>query len=434
MNRVQIIIFGAIGAITLVALLLVTGVLPGFKERAPDPFTLTVWGFRDAREIWEPIAMTYRDKVEPSATIGYVKKNPATYDIELLDALAAGRGPDIFLLTDVMLVNYQDKTISLPDGSPGYEKKSFKNLFADGVVSAITDASNALAGTPLSFDVLALFYNRDHLNAANIPTPPQTWEELVEQLPALTKLSTVGGIQRSGIALGTSVNVDHAADILSALIYQSGGTFVDSSGQHGEINSPAVISSLVFYTSFANPAKKTYSWNSFFDSSLRSFANGDTSIAIGYAADAQAIAARNPQLNFDVAPLPRPIRAKTPATLGRLDVAVVSRTSREREQAWRFLLWLQSRDIQKTYIDTVGLPPARRDLTRSKPPREYLTPFYDQVLLARTLPLAIGGSLERILGDMIDAVADRRFSIDQAVARATEQITAELERKHETSP
>lgn len=426
MSRPQFIIFGVIGVIVLIAVLLITGVLPGLKERAPEPFTLTIWGSGDEPELWQTIGQTYHEEAAPSATIEYVKKNPQTYEIELLNALAAGRGPDVIFLEDTTLRNYQDKISALPEGSLDYQKKDIKNAFVDGAVNIITDGSGALLATPLSFDTLALFYNRDYLNAANIPLPPATWEELTDQVRILTKLSPVGGIQRSAIALGTGTNVDHAADILAALIYQAGGTFTDPAATQGTLDGPPTVSALSFYTSFANSTKKTYTWNAFFERSLGAFANGDTAMAIGYAKDVPTVASANPQLNFDVAPLPHPTETKTSAAFGRMRLLGVSRTSSQKEQAWRLLLWLQSKSIQKTYADATGLPSARRDLIDSKPPREYLIPFYDQVLRAKTLPAPLGASLERILGDMIDAVVNRRLNVEQAVGRARTEINSVL--------
>ncbi len=422
MSRPQLIIFGAIGVIVLIALLTITGVLPGFKERPPDPFTLIIWGPEDEPALWETIGQTYNEEMAQSATIEYVKKDPKTYELELLNALAAGRGPDVFFLEDTTLKSYRDKISPLPEGSLGYQKKDIKNAFADGAANVITDDSGALLATPLSLDTLALFYNKDYLNAANIPAPPQTWEELMDQVRMLTKLSAVGGIQRSAIALGTAANIAHAADIFAALIYQSGGTFVDPTGERSAINGPAAISALAFYTSFSDSTRKTYTWNAFFEPSLQAFAKGDTAMAIGYAADVPGVAAENPQLNFDVAPLPQAKGIKTPTTLGRMRLLAIPRTSANKEQAWRFLLWLQSKDIQKTYADAVGLPSARRDLVAAKAPREYLLTFYDQVLSAKTLPVPLGSSLSGVLSDMIDAVSARRLGLEQVIDRAENEI------------
>lgn len=426
-HRPQVLIFGAIGTVVAIAFLMVTGVLPGLRDRTPPPFTLTVWGF-DHPEVWRAIEQRYRQEAVESATIAYVPKDERSYEGELLDALAGGGGPDMFILKDAWLVKHRGKIRPLEEGALGYRERDLKTVFADGVTPSLTGEQGSLLGTPLAFDTLALFFNRDHFNSANIPAPPRTWEELLDANQKLTVLSPVGGIVRSGIALGTASNIDHAAEIVAALILQSGGELIDAGGKRSLINRPETATALAFYTTFANSTNRAYSWNAFFERSLRAFARGETAIAIGYAADVPGVAALNPQLNFDVAPLPQRGGLRTAVNFGRFSVLAVSRTSTQNEQAWRFLLWLQSKEAHKFYVDALGLPPARRDLVTTKPPRDYLTPFYDQVLSARILPAGAGDSLTGILDDMIEAVINRRLNITQAVARADQQLNQALSR------
>lgn len=421
----QTLIFSALALIVLLALGVLTGIVPGLKERQPQPFTLTLWGFDDDPAIWEDMARLYHEELE-AASLTYIAKDSKTYEAELLNELAAGRGPDVFLLPGPWLGRYGDKIAALPDGELGYQKRSLKSIFADSAASAVTDERGVLLGTPLALDTLALFYNRDHLNAANISNPPATWEEFTAAAQKLTRLSAVGGIQRSGAALGTASNVEHAGDILLALIYQSDGQVLAADGRTPALKGRAAESALEFYTAFAQATKKSYSWNAFFDNSLTAFAAGEAAMAFGYARDAPEVVLKNPQLNFDIAPLPQPAGAGSAVSIGRLNLMGVARTSGQERQAWRFLLWLQGKNAQKAYAEARGLPPARRDLVNLKPPREYLIPFYDQVLSARLAPTVLADSLDRILGDMIEGVISRRFDIGSAIARAEEGIADKL--------
>ena len=58
-NRAQLIIFGSIGAIVLLALMLLTGVLPGLENPITRSFTIEVWGFRDPPGVWQEIANAF---------------------------------------------------------------------------------------------------------------------------------------------------------------------------------------------------------------------------------------------------------------------------------------------------------------------------------------------------------------------------------------
>lgn len=429
MPRAHLIIFAAIGAIALATVLVIVGILPGLRERGPKSFTLTVWSPEDPPRLWEEISAEYRQKEVPAAKFQYRKKDPKTYEAELLNALAAGEGPDVFLVRHTWLDAYGDKTAPLADGDLGYRPETVRGTFADGIADEIVGERGELRGMPLAFDTVALFYNRDYFNAANIPTPARRWEELVEQTQKLTRLSPVGTIQRAGAALGTANNVERAPEILTALIHQSGGMLVNARERTGALEGPATESALAFYVSFATPAKKSYSWSGAMKNSLEAFARGEAAMAFGYASDVKTINAINPHLNFATAPLPQITGEDTQVNVGRFDLFVVSRLSEHPDQAWMFLTWLGESDVNKRYIDTLGLPPARRALVLSRPPREYLGPFYDQVLSARATPVAGGEVIVESIRAMIDAVATGRFSIQDAISRANNEINAALRRR-----
>jgi len=437
MNRAQIIIFGFIVFIVILALLVVTGIIPGLKESPPPPFALTIWGTTDEPDMWQSIANSYRINSVQTATIAYVKKNPLTYEKELVNALASGMGPDIFLLPDIWIEKHLDKVKTLPDGTLGYQKKNLKSIFADHLAEAIITSKNELIGIPLAFDTLGLFFNRDYFNAATIPNPPHTWDELIEDAQKLTKLSDIGTIQRSGVALGTAANVEHSADIFTALLSQGGGRLVNVDATQSALTDQKTNSTLAFYIAFSNVTKKAYSWNLIFENSLDAFARGKTAMAFGYASDIKRIVALNPQLNFDAAKFPQLDLKNRQVNFGRFSLLTVSRTSKQSNQAWAFLLWLEGRDFQKNYIDRAGLPPARRDLVTSAPPRDYLAPFYDQVLSAEVFPTSIANSITPIINDMIDSVVNHRFTIAESIQRASGQlnnILIERKREADTTP
>ncbi len=429
MQRAHLIIFGSIGAIALAALLVIIGVIPGLKEARPKSFTLTVWSPEDPAQLWEDISAEYRQKQAPTATFEYEKRDPKTYEAELLNALAAGEGPDIFFLRHTWLDAYRDKTTPLEDSRLGYRREDLRGTFADGVVEEIVGERGELLGMPLAFDTVALFYNRDYFNAANIPMPARRWEELVTQAPKLTRLLPVGTIQRSGAALGTANNIERAPEILTALILQSGGMLLNARQRTAALAGPATESALAFYTSFSNPTKRSYSWSGLMKNSLEAFARGEAAMAFGYSSDVRTVNAINPHLNFATAPLPQIAGEDAQVNVGRFDLLVVSRLSEHPDEAWAFLRWFGEGEINKRYLDTLGLPPARRDLVLSRPPREYLVPFYDQVLSARTIPVAGGRVIAESIHAMIDAVATGRFSIQDAISRANNEIEAALRRR-----
>lgn len=423
-GKILWIVYGAVGIILIVAILFVTGVFGSKSENRSG--TVVVWDLaRDASAVPDFFA-SYKSP-EDDVAVRYAAKNPATYESALLDALASGEGPDIFVIDAREIISFINKISPLSAGDSLADEIRAKA--ADVVRTSLFDTAGNVYGIPLGLDTLALFYNRDLMNAANIPEPPKTWEEFETYARLMTKLSPVGQIQRSGAALGLSSNVAHASEILQTLFFQAGnpiyagGEFrlVENETPTGEVFSgPA--SALEFYASFADANTPNYGWNSGRPDSLEAFAAGDLAFYIGYARDIPAIVSRNSHLNFSVAELPQLTRGGR-TSAASFTVFTVARTSKNPALAWSVLTRLFSAETEKRLIDAEGTAPARRDLIGSKPPHPVLQPFYNQVLSARLLIAPHPREVDRVFRSMMDA-AVAGIAPETALSRASDQLRA----------
>lgn len=412
------------GLLVLVALLLVTGVFTPYEDPPPSG-QLVIWDIAERpsaiREALSGVQSVYR-----GVRIEYVEKDPASYEAELVNALASGTGPDIFVLSSDLVAKHRNKIAFLPAAS----FPEFSQQAPDVAKLLLIDEKENILGVPWSVDTLALYYNIDHLNAANIPQPPRSWEELREQSRSLTSFLPSGAISRAGISLGLAKNIPYAADIFYALLFQSGNPIIspldgkfhltDSQLVDGESRAPAV-SALEFYTSFANPGTRSYAWNSNFPAARDAFAEGRSAFYIGYARDLRAILEKNSHLNFSVAPMPQ-LSSDSRTSHASFEFFTVSRTSAEPELAWLVLKMMYNAQTQKQIADEMALPPARRDLILSRPPNKILQPFYDQVLSARAWRIPDPDKTRAIINDMIDGTLAGRYSSNEAINRAQSQL------------
>ena len=103
----------------------------------------------------QPLFDAFRQKY-PSVTIEYTKKNVENYEKDLVSALAAGNGPDIFSIHNSWLPAYMDKITPAPTSTLNYTQ--YNNDFVDVAVSDFTK-NGSVYGVPLSVDSLALYYN-----------------------------------------------------------------------------------------------------------------------------------------------------------------------------------------------------------------------------------------------------------------------------------
>jgi hypothetical protein len=143
----------------------------------------------------------------------------------------------------------------------------------------------------------------------------------------LTVVDDSFNITRSVIALGEYDNIEHAKEIVAMLIMQAGNpiTLRDAAGRPGVIMSedlglpeaPA-DSALRFYTEFANPVKPIYSWNRSLPSSRGMFLRGDLALYLGFGSELLPLQEENPNLNFDMAPVPQVRDSTLATTFGRL--------------------------------------------------------------------------------------------------------------------
>jgi len=148
------------------------------SQGTPYSMPLEVWGVFDDSDAYTPLFQQYRGVNPFIGNISYRKFGEETYKKELLSALAAGNGPDIFAIRNSWMGEFQDKIVPAPEYQ--VTEKEVRDHFVDVVAYDFIDPSDQkIYGLPLSVDSLALYYNRDIFNAAGITTPPKTWQELL---------------------------------------------------------------------------------------------------------------------------------------------------------------------------------------------------------------------------------------------------------------
>ncbi|MBI4128885.1 MAG: extracellular solute-binding protein, partial [Parcubacteria group bacterium] len=251
----------------------------------------------------------------------------------------------------------------------------------------------------------------------------------------LTQRDSLGRISRSGAALGTSRNINRSVDILWMLMVQSNVPMVDLTRsaaaftlslqtQDGSPVSPG-IRALEFYTDFANPAKRVYSWNKGMDYSLDAFAEGETAMMINYAHHLSTIQRKNPALNFSVAPIPQISTEEPAVTYPNYWGAGVKRDLPQavEEEAWRFLLWFTDRAQSEKYLTESRRPPARRDLLDFHAGDFNLSVFSKQVLTAKSWFQIDDTATATLFADAIEDVVSGKSKPDKALRDVEAQVT-----------
>lgn len=402
------------------------GLIPG-PDRG-ETVELVWWKPFDDPRAAAPLIEAF-SKAYPNIRVTYVAKDIETYEDELLDALAAGEGPDIFSLHNDWLPEYRNKISPAPEKA--WSLRDYRESFT-AVASADLIDEDKIYAVALSLDVLSLYYNKDILASAGIPRPPASWEELVNLTPRLTRQDSLGNFERSAIALGTAQNVNRATDILSLLMLQNGTsmfspdrTFATLDAQladeAGEKFQPGTRA-LEFYTQFANPAKVTYTWNNRSNNSIEAFASGKVAMILSYSYLRSTLAARAPFLNYGIVPVPQINPDRTRVNFANYWAEAVSKQSRQQEAAWQFLKFISGKDALANYYDVEKRPSSRIDLLEGQIADADIGIFAENALSAKSFYKPQSDAVENIFAQMIDDVVLRSAAPQEAVASANQKL------------
>ena len=397
------------------------------KEATPTPATLEFWSVFDDSDVFDPLIKQYKE-VSPNITINYSKKNIASYEQDLVNALATGRGPDIFSIHNTWLPKHENKLA--PALEAIISAKRFGELFVD-VASQDFISGGKVYALPLTVDTLALFYNKDLFNSAGIATAPQTWTEFNSAVEKLTRRDNKNNILQSGAALGTAKNINRSTDILMALMLQSGAKMINDTHDQAAFDQDVTTQgdnfnpgrqALIFYTNFASPGLKVYTWNQYQNYSIDAFVEGKVAMMLSYNYQLPLIKARAAHLEMAMAPLPQISKTSKKVTFANYWAQAVGRSSKNQVEAWKFLAWLASPEISRQYLELTKKPAARRDLIEEQKKDADLGVFADQALYAKSWWEKDNLAIEGIFADMIEGVNTGKITAESSLRQAAAQI------------
>ena len=259
----------------------------------------------------------------------------------------------------------------------------------------------------MEIDTLALYINSQLFQAAGLQ-PPTNWNDFISDARAMTVKDANGKIKTAGAAMGTYDNITHAPDILSLLFLQNG---VDLSNMQSSPDRAA--NALDFYTAFATDQNNV--WDNTLDPSLLAFSKGNLAMYFGYSWDYFTIKQDNPNLTFQIAPVPQ--LPNQDVNLASYWVEGVSVKSKHQKEALLFMKYLAQKSTEESlYAEqaktrTFGEPYARVDLGGTLKTNPVLAPFVDEAPSAFSSPFVdstydngLNQELNTYLGNAVNSV------------------------------
>lgn len=418
-----------VGGITILVFLTIILILRNVGGGGGPRVAVEFWGVFDDRTDFDKVIRDFQSQ-NPNIAVVYRQFSFEDYEREVVNALAAGTGPDIWMIHHTWLPKHIDKLMPLPASIKGLDQplmtfRDFQNQFVEVAVQDLT-LNNQIYALPLYVDTLALYYNRDLFNSAGITSPPKDWDEFNDAVERLTKTDASGNIIKSGAAIGTSGNINRSTDILMSLMLQSGVRMTDIDNTSATFsrtvnNTPVGEVALRYYTDFANPNVRTYTWNNSQHYSIDAFVEGRTAMMFNYSHQTEILSQRAVRLNYAVAPMPQ-INAADIKNYANYWAVAVSKNSLASNEAWRFVSYLTSWEGASNYLAQTMRPSARRDIVELQKNDLRLSGFAIQGLTAKSWYQVDNFATESIFAEMIDDVNFGRLSVREALQNAETEV------------
>jgi len=425
-NTFQIVVLG-IFVVFILAGVAAFALYRGNSSSVSTLSPITVWG-TFPKATFDQYVGNISNHSANQLSVTYVQKSASNFSQDFVGALARGQGPDAILIPAELLLPHEDKLVTIPFSS--ISERDYKDTYIQA--GDIYLNKNGVNGFPFMIDPLVMYWNRDMFDAAGIASYPAYWEDFTSLNTNLTVKDTNGNIRKSAIALGQFGNLVNAREIFGTILLQSGNpvTALSSEGViSSTLNSGATVSpeaAMKFFIQFANPSSVNYSWNKSMSDSKSAFLAGTLATYFGFASELADLRAKNPNINFDVALLPRPKAGGTGVTYGRLYGFSVVRTSANISSAVSIISTLSASQYLRDLSASMYLPSVRRDVISGGSSDPYISLFNKAALVSESWLDPNPTETGQIFRSMVESYASGQKDIYRAIQDAGDQYDALL--------
>lgn len=425
MTKFQMILIGVFCLFVIVGIILFSA----YRGNSQNAATMVVWGTIPSLTFNDIIQKTslYQSK---QYTIQYVEKSEENFDADFIESLASGDGPDLFMLPSDKILKHRNKIFAIPYNV--FTQRQFKDSFIGG--AEVYMAPEGTLALPISADPLVMYWNRSIFTDVQITQPPQYWDQFYDLANAISEKNGALDILRSAVALGGFANISHAKEIVLNLAMQAGTPVTEWSGNNvrsvfsDSFAKPVIPAEAAvnFYTEFGNPSKPSYSWNASLPNSTNYFLSGDLGLYFGFASEIGNLQLKNPNLDFDVAPMPVSKQGGVNVSFANFNAFAITKSSKVPNAAFAVASILSGKDAAAAFSKYLKLPPARRDLLSQKPTDAYQSVFYNSAIRARAWLDPSPSDTNAIFKTMIESIISGRARTAEAVSKASRELSSLL--------
>ena len=261
----------------------------------------------------------------------------------ILTAVVAGNGPDIVLsVSGWFAVNYAMRN-AVEDLTQFADYEEVVKPFYQSILDPLTYNNGTKVGVyglPETQDFPLLFYRTDVMEEMDLKVP-DTWEELIAELPTIQGDSLTVAIPFPDIAIADT-------SVLNTMIYQNSGEIYDKEAKRTLIDSEAGVAAFKQYVSLYND----YGLPTIFDFVSR-FRSGEMPMGVASYATYNTLMISAPEIRglWDFTLVPGTVQQdgsidRTCHTAGLCCMMIKTDDEKVRNNAWEFMKWWVSADAQ----------------------------------------------------------------------------------------
>ncbi len=272
----------------------------------------------------------------------------------IMEAVLAGKGPDVALfIGGEFPVNLAIRGLLQPvNDLSGFEE--VKERFQENAMVMYT-YDNKVYGVPMTRTFPMMFYRKDMLAEVGIGAPPETWDELIDMLPAIQRNYMQPGLILPGNVNGTAVSpATEAGHTFALLMLQTGTNYYNDDETATNFDTQASVDAFATWTDFYN----VYKFDQTYDAFTR-FRTGEAPIVIqNYCTFYNQLNTAAPEIKglWDFAPVPGTERDDgtiSHAANSNGSGAIILKDCKNVEAAWTYIKWFTETDTMVEYGQNV---------------------------------------------------------------------------------
>jgi len=315
-----------------------------------DYTTLSDVTGEDAIEVWVALGRDQAQVVKEMTENRFMQETGIPVSVNLVvggvvEATLAGKGPDVALfLGGEFPVNLAARGL-LADISQFGDFDEVRGRFQENAMTQYS-YNGGCYGIPISQSFPMLFYRTDILTELGFSSPPETWKDLTDMLPAMQRNYMSVGLVLPPNDISPATETGHT---FALKLLQKGMNYYNSDMTASTFDSVEAVQSFEEWTDFYTK----YSFEQTYDAFSR-FRTGEYPMVIANYTFFNQLTAASPEIKglWDICPVPGTEREDgtvSHAANSNGAGAVIFNKVKNKENAWRFIKWFTETDTQVQY-------------------------------------------------------------------------------------